>query len=77
MPCGELKRLRASAHAASAARQIMPEQRRLARGPASIFCLVFFSLPVILLFALLSEPALFLTGYIFGRSTGHRPLLLE
>jgi VIT1/CCC1 family predicted Fe2+/Mn2+ transporter len=59
-------------------------------GAAGVFCLVFLStLPVILPFVLLSEPALalrlsnliavcmlFLTGYIFGRSTGHRPLLL-
>jgi VIT1/CCC1 family predicted Fe2+/Mn2+ transporter len=59
-------------------------------GAAGVFCLVFLStLPVILPFLLLSEPALalrlsnliavcmlFLTGYIFGRRAGHRPLLL-
>ncbi len=59
-------------------------------GAAGVFGLVFFStLPVVLPFVFISGPSLalrvsnlvaivmlFLTGYIFGRSTGHRPLLL-
>ena len=58
-------------------------------GAAGVFGLVFFStLPVVLPFVFISGPLalrvsnlvaigmLFLTGYIFGRSTGHRPLLL-
>ena len=59
-------------------------------GAVGVLGLVFFStLPVVLPFVLISGPALalrfsnliaigilFITGYIFGRSTGHRPLLL-
>ena len=59
-------------------------------GAAGVFALVFFStLPVVLPFVFISGPSLalrvsnsvaigmlFLTGYLFGRSTGHRPLLL-
>ena len=56
-------------------------------GAFGIFVLVFFStLPIVLPFLLVSRPALalrvsnlvaigllFLTGYIFGRNTGHNP----
>ena len=59
-------------------------------GAAGVFGLVFFStLPVVLPFVFISGPSLalrvsnlvaigmlFLTGYLFGRSTGHRPVLL-
>jgi VIT1/CCC1 family predicted Fe2+/Mn2+ transporter len=59
-------------------------------GAAGVFGLLFFpTLPVVLPFVFISSPSLalrvsnlvaigmlFLTGYIFGRSTGHRPVLL-
>ena len=59
-------------------------------GAAGVFGLVFCStLPVVLPFVFISAPPLalrvsnlvaigmlFLAGYVFGRSTGHRPLLL-
>jgi VIT family len=59
-------------------------------GAVGVFALVFLStLPVVLPFVFISGPLLalrvsnlvaigmlFLTGYLFGRSTGHRPVLL-
>ena len=59
-------------------------------GRGGVFGLVFFStLPVVLPFVFISEAAfalrvsnlvavcmLFLTGYLFGGSAGHRPVLL-